>query len=195
MRCDHLLSERVFKNAITLVSEQRADKINNYKNAKSRVESLGATLALEKLLEACDISKPFSYCYSQNGKPSLLNENGPYISLTHSDLYSAAVVSNVPVGIDIEKVKDYNQKIVDRFFTQEDKLRIQLTDETHKNEIFFKMWTFKEAIAKALDIPVANILDKISYGQNEYEGRYFKCDHAFMDGMIITIVEEGLENT
>lgn len=195
MRCDHLLSELVFNNAIKNISEDRAAKVLTYKNAKSRVESLGATLALEKLLEACKISKPFSYMYSENGKPLLRGENMPYISLTHSDLYSAAVVSDVAVGIDIERVKTYNPKIVERFFTSKDKAIMASITEDIKDEMFYKIWTYKEAIAKALDIPVAHILDKISYGQREYEGRYFATDHAFMDGFVITIVEERLENS
>ena len=51
--------------------------------------------------------------YDEFGKPHL--KNGKFISITHSFTFSGIIVSDVPVGIDIEKQRDKILKIAHKF--------------------------------------------------------------------------------
>ncbi len=55
--------------------------------------------------------------YNENGKPYL--EDGKYISITHSFNYSAIIVSDLKVGIDIEKQRPIISNIASKFVDYE----------------------------------------------------------------------------
>ncbi len=93
-----------------------------------------------------------SISFEKSGKPYL--NNGPFISLSHSHDFVCAVASNLPVGVDIEKIRDFDLKILDRFFTSREK-RYVLKRNT--NERFFRLWTFKEAVIKLEGKTLADI--------------------------------------
>ena len=55
----------------------------------------------------------FDLYYDQQGKPHL--RDGKHISITHSYNFSAIIVSDRPVGIDIEKQRDKILRIAQKF--------------------------------------------------------------------------------
>lgn len=81
--------------------------------------------------------------YYENGKPMII---GLYISVTHKDNYVACIVSDKAVGIDIEKIKIFDKKVLEYFFTKEEKEYI--LSSPNQEEEFFKVFTMKECISK-----------------------------------------------
>lgn len=55
----------------------------------------------------------FDLYYNKNGKPHL--HDGKHISITHSYTFTAIIVSDQPVGIDIEKQRDKILRIAHKF--------------------------------------------------------------------------------
>ena len=59
------------------------------------------------------------------------------------------MLSDKPVGIDVEKIKDINIKIADRFFSKEESGRFIQKEESERLKYFFDLWTLKESYIKA----------------------------------------------
>lgn len=87
--------------------------------------------------------------YDDNGKPYL--KDGNYISITHSFIFSAIIISKNKVGIDIEKQRKKIQLIAKKFIDYEFKyLNIKSEDYTRKLTL---IWCIKESLYKLFAIP------------------------------------------
>lgn len=79
------------------------------------------------------------------GKPFI--KNSPYhISLTHCGGFCACCVSEAPVGIDAEPIRDFNPQAAKKALTNSEHKLVA----KHGREMFFKLWTLKESYLKAL---------------------------------------------
>lgn len=87
--------------------------------------------------------------YDENGKPHL--KDGKYISITHSFIFSAVVVSDDFVGIDIEKQRDKISIIAHKFIDYEFNYLTEAdTDYVKKLTI---IWCVKESLYKLFATP------------------------------------------
>lgn len=81
--------------------------------------------------------------YLENGKPIIKNPEGYFISISHSFGISALVISDVPIGIDIEKIRDFDFSRMKKGFLSEKE-----ENDAKTLRDFFDIWTKKEAEAK-----------------------------------------------
>lgn len=110
---------------------------------KSKMHKCGF-LSVRKLLEAASYTD-FDLYYDEFGKPHL--QDGKHISITHSHEFSAIIVSDKIVGIDIELQREKIIRIADKFCDAE----FQYLDRQKKSECIKKLtviWGAKEAIFK-----------------------------------------------
>ena len=104
-----------------------------------------AFLSVRKLLALAGYSD-FDLEYDEFGKPHLINKK--HISITHSHHFSAIIVSNEAVGIDIEMQRDIILKIAHKFVNDEELERLQKTDLNDYIKKLTVKWGAKEAIFK-----------------------------------------------
>lgn len=103
-----------------------------------------AFLSVRKLLQLAGYSD-FDLYYDEFGKPHL--DCGKYISITHSHDFSAIIISDEMVGIDIELQRDKIIKIADKFCDTE----FQFLNPNDQNQYIRKLtviWGAKESIFK-----------------------------------------------
>lgn len=97
-------------------------------------------LSIRHLLRVAGYSD-FDLIYDEDGKPNLID--GKQISITHSNNFSAIIVGNQNVGIDIELQREKITKIADKFIEYEiDYLDENASDYINKLTI---IWGAKEA--------------------------------------------------
>ena len=104
-----------------------------------------AFLSVRKLLALAGYSD-FDLYYDEFGKPHLIDEK--QISITHSHHFSAIIVSNEAVGIDIEMQRDIILKIAHKFVNDEELERLQKIDINDYIKKLTVKWGAKEAIFK-----------------------------------------------
>jgi 4'-phosphopantetheinyl transferase len=111
--------------------------------------------------------------YNRFGKP-FLNSNSPKhdfrFNMSHSKNMALYCISHQKdVGIDIEYIqKDIEfLQIIDRFFSHNEKKFIQKINIDKRKEAFFKIWTRKEAILKALGKGISFPLEKVDVSFNK----------------------------
>ena len=84
--------------------------------------------------------------YNILGKPFF--ENNYKISISHSGLYVALIISDTAVGIDIETINDRILKIKSKYLETELNYPLELN-----TEISLVYWNIKESVFKAVDKP------------------------------------------
>ena len=121
-----------------ILNEKSQIRLNNM---KSEMHQRGF-LSVRKLLQVSGYSD-FDLFYDQSGKPHLLD--GKFISISHSHEMSAIIISDKPVGIDLEIQKEKVLKIATKFMNIS-----HLENLLHKNQIKKAtiIWGIKETIFK-----------------------------------------------
>lgn len=110
-------------------------------------QSLCARILLAKLL--CNGQEEFhkilsNFSFKSDKRPFLIGREGQFISISHSENAVAVAYSDFPVGIDIQKNKEINPKLINRVLTNQEKQYVL----NNGKDNFFKLWTAKEAIIK-----------------------------------------------
>jgi len=124
-----------------------------------------------------------------NGAPKPCN--GYYWSLTHKPEYVGAIIAPSRIGIDLEKIKDIPASVMRRI-ANDTEWGLQ---ETDRLELFFRFWTAKEAVLKAVGIGfrdlvkcrIASIPDS-RHVTLEYRERQWWVEHIRFNGHIASIV-------
>ncbi len=139
------------------ISEYRYKKVKEQKKMQNQLLGIGAELLLSQYLGR----KP---CYSidKYGKP--YGEEVEF-NLSHSGNISVCAVSDYPVGVDVEKIRDVNMDIAKEKFCANEYNTI--INSNNSQNSFFEYWVKKEsyvkALGKGLRIPLNEIyVDKIS---------------------------------
>jgi 4'-phosphopantetheinyl transferase len=92
--------------------------------------------------------------WSQHGKPFLTK--GPNFNISQSDNLVVVAFSSHPVGIDVESTKPLDlQSLTSYFHCQEQDFIRVAADQT---SAFFRIWTRKEALLKAIGIGITEDL-------------------------------------
>ena len=130
----------------------------------------------------------------KNDAGAPLPSNGYYWSLAHKSDYVAAVVADVPIGIDIEKTREVTTGLYRRIATDEE-WRLGSENREH---LFFRYWTAKEAVLKVAGTGIrelsycriAGVVDE-QLIQLDFKGEPFQVRHFFHDHHTIGIVDVG----
>ena len=151
--------EAVLRNMVFL-DEERKRKVWPCKNLEDKKRSLLAGYLIREGAKEWRTkegglqgdAKPLflSYVYSEYGKPYLRGEKNLYFNISHSKNYVVCAFSDREVGIDIQVHKKGKGDIAQRFFSMEDRALMEKLagEERSSEEIFFSMWTVKEAYMK-----------------------------------------------
>ena len=116
-----------------------------------------ASQVLEQLNELLDLKM----YYGGNGKPYL--ENYPfYFNLSHSGNYVVCAISPREVGVDIQEYRQVDmERLAKRFFSKEEQNALKVcTKGKEQYELFYQLWTRKEAYGKLTGEGIAAVIDK-----------------------------------
>ena len=87
-----------------------------------------------------------------NGKPILAGDSAIHFNVTHSGNFALVAIAPRRVGIDIEVLREVSNMdgLVERFFGHEEKETYRNLVEPQRSRGFFRAWTCKEALMKAV---------------------------------------------
>ena len=113
----------------------------------------------------------FDLYYDEEGKPHL--KDGNHISITHSFEFSGIIVSQKPIGIDIEKQRDKILKIAPKF-TPLEEYHTLANEEAIVRKLTI-VWGAKEGIYKLVGIPGLLFLHHIYVEDFSFEDEELKA--------------------
>ena len=83
---------------------------------------------------------------TEYGKPYITGAENFHFNLSHSGDFVALAVSNAPVGIDIEQIKEIEWKDIAQTFSAKEKS--MLNNSSGQLNCFYRIWTVREAFSK-----------------------------------------------
>ncbi len=146
-------------------------------NGVYKKQSLCALIALERLLNICGI-KPQSILRTPSGKPYFDGDKPLPFSLSHSGMLVAAALgdtADTSIGIDIElvdKQRDFDG-LAKRFFSDGELCRFSSSGSAP--DVFYELWTKKEALAKLSGEGLSSVISKKQSTQNIYFSTHSVC--------------------
>jgi 4'-phosphopantetheinyl transferase len=140
---------------------------------------LGDILARIEICCAMNFSnKQLEFATNSYGKPYLTNSANIHYNISHAGYYVTCVISDEPVGIDIECVKPVDIQVADRFFSQNELAYVLSSSNDLWIQRFFEIWTKKESRIKwegkglSKDLPTFSVLDSSKTSQVFYHQVY-----------------------
>lgn len=137
----------LYNKMLELVGENKREKLLRLKQHKKQLQSLIADVLLRVILCArFNIDVNDMKFDDMNGKPYLVGESVCF-NVSHSENMVAVAFSDRNIGVDLEKTRSVNPKLIDRYFTicEKEYINVDLPDWESR---FFEIWTKKEAFLK-----------------------------------------------
>lgn len=122
--------------------EERRKKANTYLLERDKKLCVGTGLLLYYALTSVG-APTLDICYGKHGKPTLANDMGIHFNCSHSGELAVCAVSDAPVGVDVERISEFDEGVAKYAFTKEERQLIANDART-----FFRLWTRKESYVK-----------------------------------------------
>ena len=133
--------------ALAEISEQRREQAVKFKHELGqRLCVLAYQLLKQGLSEVYGIRENPQFEYNEHGKPSIVGHPEIYFNLSHCKEAAICVVSDQPVGVDVESVRSFNDSLV-HYTMNEDEIR-EIESAEDRAVAFIRLWTKKEAALK-----------------------------------------------
>lgn len=159
-----------------LTEDERA-RAARFKMERIRIQFIAARTHLRTILSRYLNTEPrdVRIITEISGKPCLdsCHKCGLQFNVTHSEnlaLYAIATCGRV--GVDIERRRSIPnaESLVERFFTQRERDLFMKLDEIERLDAFFRAWTRKEAVLKAIGRGVQSLDEcDVTFRSNEPE--------------------------
>ncbi len=175
------------KNSVLLTSRDGAKRL-----------SLGVSALFAAACRDHGVDPATPVALGEHGKPCF-KDGGFYFNLSHSGERALCITADAPVGCDIERIAEPNYRIAARFFTDaENDFLDSVGDADEKKLCFYRMWTRKESVLKAIgvgflagyaDVSVEPGAPAVVYGGKRY-GVY---DAPSPEGYAVSYAVEGTD--
>ena len=144
---------------LSLVPEPRRSEALRFRHTFGRFACLKSFLMLAELLGTEFGVGKFRVEVGEHGKPYLTDYPHIHFNISHCQKAIAVIVSDQPVGIDVESFRHFGNGLLDKTMNSAEKAEI-LSSEVPE-ETFAAYWTKKEAVFKLLGTGITDDLHGI----------------------------------
>ena len=102
------------------------------------------------------------FSYGPYGKPYLTAYPDIHFNISHCPGLAACAFSDTPVGIDVERIRPFRDRLLKKALSREEQLLLHRlgTEESAREDCFFRFWTLKESCIKqsgpGLTVPLSS---------------------------------------
>jgi 4'-phosphopantetheinyl transferase len=133
--------------ALPLLSDQRREQCLKFRHELGRKTCAAAYLLLcEGLRKEYGIEQTPVFEYGEHGKPVIVGHPEICFNMSHCREAAICVLSDKPVGVDIESIRNYNESLAR--YTMNDAEMAQIEQAERPEVEFIRLWTLKEAVLK-----------------------------------------------
>jgi 4'-phosphopantetheinyl transferase len=150
---DTIRDEQVLKQLSAFATPERLEKAKRFRFASDFHRAIVSELLVRYvLLTRYGVSeRETSWSYHPFGKPYLAIRSDLRFNLSHSQNGIACVVGFDEVGVDLEYMKAIPyEEIANAYFSESEIRFLRFQTEGSKVRAFYKIWTRKESILKAI---------------------------------------------
>lgn len=205
--------EKFLSDALSNSSVFRKKKYEAMNNSTGKLQVLANTYLLNKCLNELNLNeKDMEYAVEKNGKLRFTNAENVHFNLSHSKNMSLAVVSDKPVGCDIQFIDKVDEKLYDLVLSEYEKRIVKgdctnpvggeckfrrgeclqspdivRASSTSPAEKFYELWAMKEAIIKKDGTGLRDNLADV-HDDNVYIEKRFLKSNEIVEEYILAII-------
>ena len=153
--------------AMPRLTEQRREQVLRFRH------ELGQKLCAAAFLLLCDglrqeygIITPPLLGYGEDGKPFLSDYPHIHFNMSHCSQAAICALSPHPIGIDVERIRSYNESVA-RYTMNDEEMR-QILSSPHPDIAFIKLWTMKEALLKLRGTGIRKNMKDVLTGEERF---------------------------
>ncbi len=152
----HTVTDDLFlkarKDLLKLLPSEGNQVVERYKKSTDSQRSLLGEMLVRKIAGKLLSVSPdqLEFSKTEKGKPFIAGNNGVYFNVSHSGDWVAVAFGPGEVGIDIERIRQVNYRIAERYFSSEENTELNRLNEIDKLHYFFELWTLKESYLKLI---------------------------------------------
>lgn len=159
------LDHETVKTLMSLAPAEKQIRIRRQRVRQNADNMLaGAALARHLLWQEFQIPYTAKIAYGPHGKPYLADYPDVHFNISHSGQYVVCIVSDRPVGIDIQEIVPYCPETAVSVCSQEEIVRLNSSAESEAE--FARIWTKKEAFVKLTGDGIAGGLQGIAFPEH-----------------------------
>ena len=162
-------TETEVRRLLPLVSAQRREQALKFRHTFGQFACLKSYVVLSEMLGF----KP-EFDYNEHGKPFIRFFGSPFFSISHCREAIAVVVSDEPVGIDAESIRDVSEALIDKTMNPTEAADIRSAEDMA--ERFTEYWTRKEAVLKLRGTGITDDLHGVLEGRLEIGDRRLETE-------------------
>ena len=148
------------ESSLREVSEQRREQALRFKHEQGRRLCVLAYLLLKQgLREEYGIMDNPVFEYNEHGKPSIVGHPEIFFNLSHCKEAVACAISDQPVGIDVESVRSYKERLASYTMNDEEVRDIETSEQP--DTTFIRLWTMKEATMKLVGTGISKDMKSV----------------------------------
>lgn len=167
----YILKNEDSHRLLPFMSEQRLEKINGISNEKVKSEKICAYALLRyALFMEYGIDEAPLFSYGEREKPYLGNIPDVFFSLSHAGGYSACVVSDEEIGIDLQDYRPMKFDISEKICTKKEIYEVYGGDNPSPSETTCRLWCMKESYGKLTGKGFAEGFDTIETSELREKG-------------------------
>lgn len=140
------LSEKELSEIIENLPQSVKERAERYKKEEDRKKSFICYNLLKEALEKDYGISSFKLFFSSQGKPYIKGRNDIFFNISHSKKCCVCVISDKEIGVDIEEIKPFSQRLAEKVCSENE--LIQIENSSDKAREFTKIWTMKESFIK-----------------------------------------------
>ena len=180
-------SEQDLERDLPVLPQWRREQALRYKFFNGQRDcTLSYLLLCQALRETYGIDEKPTFIIGEHGKPSLLEFPHIHFNLSHCTKSIACVVSDSPVGIDVESTdRRVSQALIRHTMNEEEQRNIN-TDITN----FFRFWTQKEALVKMKGTGLQDHLHELLSPMNTKGVEFITEEHLHKDYILSIAIQK-----
>ena len=151
--------------ALGEISEQRREQALKFKHELGkRLCVLAYQLLKRGLAEVYGIRENPVFGYNEHGKPMIVGHPEIFFNLSHCKEAAICVVSDQPVGVDVESVRSFNESLVRYTMNEAEVEEIESAED--QAVAFIRLWTMKESALKLIGTGISNEMKQVLQQEN-----------------------------
>lgn len=186
------ITDEELNRALSSLPDWRHEKALRFKHRQGRIECTFSYLLLcQALKETYGITQQPFFSIGEHGKPTLVFDSHLVLNSTPSTLHFnlshckralAVVVSDAPVGIDVECIGRYSDSLARHVLSDEEFALVQSSSDP--KTLFTRFWTQKEAVVKLTGRGIDDDLPNLFF---KYNNVFLHTEEHLDKGYILTV--------
>jgi 4'-phosphopantetheinyl transferase len=201
MRCDVWWARpaAATERLLALLDETERERYGNYRREVDKLRFLtGRTLIravagqwLGTAPEDVVLDASCYDCGRPHGKPRVVAEGAPQVSISHSGQWVAlAAVQDVPVGVDVEEIRAAEVADLARIsFSASERAAFARLPESEQQAVFFTYWARKEAVVKATGRGMSVAMSRFTLSAHDQPPAVLASEAAEVDPALVRMAD------